>query len=58
MKANYLKELRDLLDNYKMEATEKDEIITDYSDMYDGYEGKGMLDDEITKKLGSVKRIV
>ena len=58
MKDNYLIELRELLNNYKMKDTEKDEIITDYSDMYDGYYEKGMMDDEIVKKLGSPRSII
>jgi len=58
MKDSYLKELKDLLDNYKMEPSEKDEIIADYSDMYNGYEDKGMLGEEIIKKLGSPKSII
>jgi len=58
MKANYLDELKGLLNNYKMEETEKDEIIADYNEMYDGYAGKGMLDDEIVNKLGSPRSII
>ncbi len=58
MKANYLKELKDLLDNYKMEDSEKNEIIADYEEMYDGYIDKGLLDDEVIKKLGSPRSII
>lgn len=58
MKDNYLKELRDLLNNYKMEATEKDEIIADYNEMYDGYTSKGLADSEIESKLGSPRSII
>ncbi len=58
MKANYLEDLRSLLNNYKMEQTEKDEIVSDYNEMYEGYEGKGMQDDEIVKKLGAPRSII
>ncbi|MCK5387748.1 MAG: DUF1700 domain-containing protein [Candidatus Izimaplasma sp.] len=58
MKNDYLKELRDLLDNYKMEQTERDEIISDYDEMYEGYNGRGMVDDDIVKKLGSPRSII
>ena len=58
MKANYLEELKALLNNYKMEESEKDEIISDYNEMYEGYAGKGMLDDEIVNKLGSPRSII
>ena len=53
MKTNYLEELRNLLENYRMEESEKEEIVSDYNEMYEGYEGKGMLDEEIVKKLGT-----
>lgn len=58
MKNNYLDELKLLLDNYKMKRAEKDEIVADYADMYDGYFGKGIADDEIVKKLGSPRSII
>lgn len=58
MKNSYLEELRDLLDNYKMEKTEKDEIISDYNEMYEGYADKGFNDGEIHSKLGSPRSII
>ena len=58
MKTNYLEELKLLLDNYKMEESEKDEIISDYNEMYDGYLGRGVQDEDIMKKLGSPKSII
>ena len=58
MKSNYLDELKLLLDNYKLEQSEKDEIVADYAEMYDGYSGKGMDEDEIVKKFGSPKSII
>jgi len=58
MKNSYLEELRDLLDNYKIEQTEKDEIISDYNEMYDGYSDKGFNDTEIIDKLGSPRSII
>lgn len=58
MKNNYLNELKELLDNYVMDESEKNEIIADYDDMYNGYFDKGITDDEIVKKLGSPRSIV
>ena len=58
MKTNYLDELRELLNNYKMEQTEKDEIINDYDEMYEGYLGKGLNDEKVVNKLGSPRSII
>ncbi len=58
MKDSYLAELKLLLDNYVMEESEKEEIIADYLEMYEGYQSKGMTDDEIIHKLGVPKRII
>lgn len=58
MKNNYLDDLRGLLNNYKMDDSEKSEIIEDYNDMYEAYLGKGMNDDEVEKKLGSPRSII
>ncbi len=58
MKNKYLEELKDLLNNYVMEEDEKNEIIGDYDEMYKGYLGKGMRDDEVERKLGSPRSII
>lgn len=58
MKNNYLEDLRKLLDDYKMDDIEKVDIITDYSDMYDSWNEKGLTDDEVEKKLGHPRSII
>lgn len=58
MKDNYLIELKKLLDGYKMENSEKEDIISDYSDMYDSWTSKGLNDEDVVKKLGNPKSII
>ena len=58
MKNSYLENLRKLLDDYKMDDIEKKDIITDYSDMYDSWNDKGLTDDEVEKKLGHPRSII
>lgn len=58
MKKDYLKRLRDLLDFYQMEENEKQDIINDYDDMYEGYRQKGVDDEDIEEKLGSPRSII
>ena len=41
MKSKYLKDLSILLDDYQMDRFEKQDIINDYSEMYDEWIGKG-----------------
>ena len=52
MKTEYLQALRELLNRYQMEEAEKDDIISDYNDMYENYLDYGMTDEEVEKKLG------
>jgi len=58
MKNDYLEELRELLNNYQMEEIEKQDIITDYEDIYDGWTDKGLNDEEVEKKLGNPRSII
>lgn len=58
MKDNYLLELKALLDDYDMDKLDKDDIISDYSDMYDSWIDKGFSDEETLDKLGSPKSII
>ena len=57
MKTEYLRELRALLDQYQMSDVEKQDIISDYSEMYDNWSDYGMADDDIEKKLGKPSSI-
>ena len=58
MKINYLNELRLLLDKYRMSIIEKDDIINDYSEMYDNWLDYGMKEDEVEDKLGEPDNII
>lgn len=58
MKNKYLEDLRNLLDDYQMDESEKTEIINDYSEMHDSWSDKGFNDDEVKKKLGHPRSII
>ncbi len=58
MKQDYLKQLKLLLDNYRMEDKEKQDILTDYDDMYENYRDFGMSETDIEVKLGDPNRII
>ena len=58
MKNKYLEDLKDLLDDYKMDESEKADIINDYSEMHDSWSDKGFTDDEVKKKLGHPRSII
>lgn len=58
MKNEYLSRLKELLDRYDMSEQEKQDILNDYSDMYDNWEERGMSDQEIVEKLGKPKGII
>jgi len=58
MKNEYLSNLKNLLDGYQMEETEKEDIVNDYSDMYDNWIEQGMSEEDVENKLGSPKSII
>lgn len=58
MKKDYLSELKRLLNRYKVEDVEKNDIVDEYSDMYDGWIDSGMSDDEVEDKLGKPSSII
>lgn len=58
MKHDYINGLKDLLDQYEMDSTEKTDILSDYEDMYDSWLDKGMTDEEVEEKLGKPKYII
>jgi|LGVF01.2.fsa_nt_gb uncharacterized membrane protein len=58
MKNDYLKELRGLLNLYRMDDSEKEDIINDYSEMYDNWIDSGMSEDQVESKLGKPKSII
>ncbi|AIO18591.1 hypothetical protein KQ51_00711 [Candidatus Izimaplasma bacterium HR1] len=58
MKTNYLNELKLLLDNYSMSENEKDDIISDYNEMYDNWRDYGMGEEEVEEKLGKPSTII
>ncbi len=58
MKSKYLEDLSKLLDDYKMDKSEKADIVNDYSDMYDSWIDKGFFEEEVEKKLGHPRSII
>lgn len=58
MKFEYLQKLRELLDRYEMEETEKEDILNDYEDMYENWLDYGMDDEEVQQKLGKPRSII
>jgi len=58
MKSKYLEDLSILLDDYQMDAFEKQDIISDYSEMYDAWVDKGLYEEEVEKKLGHPRSII
>ena len=58
MKHEYLSRLKELLDRYDVSDQEKQDILDDYSDMYDNWEQKDMSHDEIVEKLGKPRGII
>lgn len=58
MKSKYLEDLLSLLNDYNMDDSERNDIINDYSDMYDGWTNKGFVDEEVEKKLGHPRSII
>lgn len=58
MKQQYMDELKQLLNQYDMDQSEKDEIINDYQEMYDNYADFGMQEEEIRDKLGKPSDII
>ena len=47
MKTNYLNELKSYLDLYQMDVTEKQDILDDYSEMYESWESQGFSEEEV-----------
>lgn len=58
MKDKYLKEIRILLGLYDITRAEIDDIINDYSQMYDDGRERGLTDAEIIDYLGKPQKIV
>lgn len=57
MKANYLRKLREELEEFQARESEIDDIINDYSQLYDDAKSTGKTDDEIIEMLGDPKQI-
>lgn len=57
-KNTYLRDLRDLLNQYTMDEITKEDIIKDYDSLWDQYEALQMSDDDIVLKLGKPKDII
>lgn len=57
MKTNYLKKLRTELEVFQAKQSEIDDIINDYSQLYDDAQFAGKTDDDIVEMLGDPKQI-
>jgi len=58
MKTSYLKEIRVLLQGYKISESEINDIINDYSTMYDDGLARGLSDEEVINHLGKAEKVV
>src|SRR6056297_680778 len=58
MKRDYLDLLEDVLQQNEVSVSERKEILEDYAELYEGYQERGMDDQEIKKKLGSPFNVV
>ena len=51
-KSNYLERLKQLLDQYNMNESLKEDIIKDYDTLWQEYQELNMIDIDIVEKLG------
>jgi uncharacterized membrane protein len=58
MNNSYLDELKHLLDEYAMQEAEKQDILSDYTEMYESYRLLNMQDEEIRQKLGEPLSVI
>jgi len=58
MKEKYLKELRELLEEYKISQDELEDILADYGEMIDDAVSKKMDEDKIIRMIGTPKEVV
>ncbi len=57
MKNQYLNELRSILNQFEMSQTEREDILNDYSTMYQDGLDKGMSDKEVVELLGTPEKV-
>ena len=57
-KSNYLERLKQLLDEYNMIESHKEDIIKDYDTLWQEYQELNMMDMDIVKKLGHPEKII
>ncbi len=58
MKSDYLNAIKQLLNNYRINSVEKDDIVNDYDRMYDDGLAKGMSDEDVVAFLGTPEKVV
>jgi uncharacterized membrane protein len=58
MNNSYIEELQHLLDEYDMQEAEKQDILSDYTEMYENYRLLNMQDEEIRQKLGEPLSVI
>ncbi len=57
-KSNYLERLKQLLDDYNMIESHKEDIIKDYDTLWQEYQELNMMDMDIVEKLGHPEVII
>lgn len=57
MKNEYLKKLKEYLEDRDIQKEQINELVNDYSEFYEEYLNKGLTDEEITLKLGTPREI-
>lgn len=58
MKNKYLQEIRSLLQQYEMSESEINDIISDYSTMWDDGLSRGLSENQVENQLGSPEKVV
>lgn len=57
-KESYINELKDVLQSYEINQRDIDDVILDYSQMYDDALDRGLTDDEVYQLLGDPDHII
>ncbi|BCR35475.1 HAAS signaling domain-containing protein [Mariniplasma anaerobium] len=57
-KESYINELKEILQNYEVNQSDIDDVILDYSQMYDDALDRGLTDDEVYQLLGNPDHVI
>lgn len=58
MKDKYLQQIKTLLEDYEIDRSELNDILSDYSNMYEDGIARGLSDKEVVEYLGSPEKVV